>query len=59
MNSETKMYIINSEGKRIEKIVPPELYSNYISMGWKVIEKEIKEPKNLTKIEKKFNKEVD
>ena len=59
MNSETKMYIINSEGKRIEKIVPPELYSNYISMGWKVVDEKIKEPKNLTKNEAKFNKEVD
>ena len=58
MNKETKMYIINEEGKRIEKLIPAELYSNYIAMGWKEVE-ETKETKTLTTKETKLNKEVD
>ena len=32
------MEIKNADGVRIEKTVPSELYSNYIMMGWKVVE---------------------
>lgn len=48
MKQDTKMYMINEDGSRIEKIVPPELYSNYIGIGWKVVETKPIETKPLT-----------
>lgn len=40
MEEYIEMYIINEEGKRIEKPVPSNLYSLYEKSGWKSIKED-------------------
>lgn len=48
---EVKMKLKNVDGKYIEKLVPENLVSNYLMIGWEIV----KENKPLVKDDKKVN----
>lgn len=56
MENETKMFLINNEGKKIVKNIPKDLYSLYKNLGWKeeVEENKVK-PKEVSSFSKSFN----
>lgn len=41
-----KMEIINIDGKKITKNIPIELVSDYMAIGWKKVEEEVKKEKS-------------